>query len=311
MMRALLLCLCLLPALATAQEQQPRVVVLRSADLGAYGAVVAGFTSEARAEVEQLLLPNHPDDIAKVVTRVKASRPALVLAVGPAAANAASRGMGDIPVLFTMVPYYERYSLEGPNVAGIALTNDFSPELAALVAAVPTVKRVGVLHDPRYSGPQLEDLRQAAQQLGLTIVPLAAADAAAAKKTLAAATSRVDALLMVSDRTVGNAEVVRDLIEVSQQAGLPLVGLASTQVREGALLALSPSYLGLGQQAGRLSNRLIHERVDPSALAVARPEALELSINLAQARRLGSTSPVTEGLLTHAADKGLTVRVYP
>lgn len=310
MKRALLLWLSLLPMIALAQEQ-PRVVVLKSADLGAYNALVAGFSSEARAEIDQILLPRHPDEVAKVVAQVKARKPALVLAVGPSAANAASRGMGDIPVLFTMVPYFERYSLEGPNVVGIALTNDFSPELSALVAAIPGVKRVGVLHDPRYSLPQLEDIRLAAQQLELNIVPLAASDVAAAKKTLAGVSSKVDALLMVSDRTVGSAEVVRGLIEISRSEQIPLVALASTQVQEGALLSLSPSYLGLGQQAGRLANRLIHERVDPSALAVARPEALELSINLAQARSLGKRAPVTEGLLTHAADKGLTIRVFP
>ncbi|HLT29406.1 MAG TPA: ABC transporter substrate binding protein [Myxococcaceae bacterium] len=310
MKRVLQLWLCLLPMIAGAREL-PRVVVLKSADLGAYGALVAGFTSEARAEIDQILLPRHPDEIARVVERVKAGKPALVLAVGPSAANAASRGLGEIPVLFTMVPYYERYSLEGPNVVGIALTNDFSPELSALVAALPNVKRVGVLHDPRYSLPQLEDIRLAAQQLELNIVPLAAADAAAAKKALAGVTAKVDALLMVSDRTVGSAEVVRELIETSRTEQIPLVALASTQVQEGALLSLSPSYLGLGQQAGRLANRLIHERVDPSALAVARPEALELSINLAQARSLGKRAPVTEGLLTHAADKGLTIRVFP
>lgn len=310
MKRVLLLWFCLLPMIAGAQEL-PRVVVLKSADLGAYNALVAGFGSEARAEIDQILLPRHPDEVAKVVAGVKARKPALVLAVGPSAANAASRGMGDIPVLFTMVPYYERYSLEGPNVVGIALTNDFSPELSALVAALPGVKRVGVLHDPRYSLPQLEDIRLAAQQLELNVVPLAASDAAGAKKTLAAVDAKVDALLMVSDRTVGSAEVVRELIETSRTAQIPLVALASTQVQEGALLSLSPSYLGLGQQAGRLANRLIHERVDPSALAVARPEALELSINLAQARSLGKRAPVTEGLLTHAADKGLTIRVFP
>src|SRR5690606_14546112 len=99
--------------------------------------------------------------------------------------------------------------------------------------------------------------------------------------------------------------------ETSRTEQIPLVALASTQVQEGALLSLSPSYLGLGQQARRLANRLIHERVDASALAVARPAALELSITLAQARSLGKRAPVTEGLLTHAADKGLTIRVFP
>ena len=42
-----------------------------------------------------------------------------------------------MPVLFAMVPYFEKYGLEGPNITGIALTSDFTPELAALKAMAP------------------------------------------------------------------------------------------------------------------------------------------------------------------------------
>lgn len=310
MIRTLLLLLTLLPVAASAQSR-PRVVVFKSADLAAYAALVAGFSSEVRGEVEQHLLPRNPEDAAKLVARVKETAPTMVLAVGPAAANASAKGMGKIPVLFAMVPYYERYGLEGQNVVGIALTNDFTPELAALVAAFPNARRIGVLHDPRYSGPQLEVLGAAAKDRGLRVIPLPVDSGDAVDKALVGLTSRVDALIMVSDKTVGAAEVVRKLIQVSDESALPLVALSSTQVQEGALLSLSPSYLGLGQQAGRLANRIIHEKVDPSALAVARPEALDLSLNLTRARKLTTKEhPVTEGLLTHAAIKGLTLRVF-
>lgn len=310
MIRTLLLLITLLPLAASAQAR-PRVVVLKSADLAAYAALVAGFSSEVRADVEQHLLPRNPEDAAKLVARVKDSKPTMVLAVGPSAANAGVAGLGKIPLLFAMVPYYERYGLEGQNVVGIALTNDFTPEIAALTAAFPNARRVGVLHDPRYSGPQLEVLAAAAKERGVRIIPLPVDSGDGVDKALVGLTSRVDALVMVSDKTVGSSEVVRKLIQVADESSLPLVALGSTQVQEGALLALSPSYLGLGQQAGRLANRIIHEKVDPSALAVARPEALDLSLNLTRARRLTTKEhPVTEGLLTHAAMKGLTLRVY-
>lgn len=309
MSRAWVLLLALLPLWASAAGR-PRIVVLKSAELAAYASVIAGFTAEADAEIEQVLLPANPDAAAKLVARVKERAPALVLAVGPAAANAGRSGLGGIPLLFAMVPYYERYGLEGQTVTGIALTNDFTPELAALKAALPGVRRVGVVHDPRYSAAQLQQLQAAAQGRGLAVVPLPADGAEAVPKVLAASGGRVDALVMVSDRTVGSAQVVHALIRGATEARLPLVALSSTQVQEGALLSLAPSYLGLGQQAGRLANRLVHEKVDPGAVAVARPEALELSINLTTARALGQAGAVAEGLLSHAARQGLTLKVY-
>ena len=66
------------------------------------------------------------------------------------------------------------------------------------------------------------------------------------------------------------------------------MGLASAQVKQGALFALAPAPLAIGQQAGRIANRILVEKVDPGAMAVANPEGLELHVNLTTARRLGA-----------------------
>jgi putative ABC transport system substrate-binding protein len=302
------LLLWLLPLMAAGQGR-PRVVVVKSADLAAYAAVVAGFSAEVRGEVEEVLLPEDPEAAAKVLQASRGRKPALVLAVGPLAANAARGTFTDVPILFTMVPYYERYGLEGPNVTGISLTGDFSHELSALRALVPTVKRVGVLHDARYSQALMEAAQAAAQAQGMSVVSLEADSAQRAERVLSGAAQKVDTLLMVADKTVGSADVVRLLIRTSREAKLPLVGLSSSQVKEGALLSLSPSYLGIGQQAGRLANRVVHEKVDPGALAVARPEVLEMSLNLTTARQLGDSRVLTDGLLRYVAQQGFPLKV--
>ncbi len=78
------------------------------------------------------------------------------------------------------------------------------------------------------------------------------------------------------------------LLACCQEARLPSVAVASAQVKQGALLALAPSPLAIGQQAGRIANRVLVEKVDPGALAVAQPEGVELHVNLTTARRLGN-----------------------
>jgi putative ABC transport system substrate-binding protein len=287
-----------------------RVVVLKSSDLAAYAAVVAGFSAEVRGEVSEVLLSEHPDVAARQLEAVRAQAPALVLAVGPTAANAGRVGLTEVPLLFTMVPYYERYGLEGPRVTGIALTGDFTQELAALKALAPGTKKVGVLHDPRFSAATVRALQAAAETQKLKVVPLPADSEQQAERVLAGLGARVDALLLVADKTMGSAELVRRLIDFCAAERLPLVALSGSQVREGALLSLAPSYVGVGQQAGRLANRIVHEKVDPGALAVARPEVLELSINLTTARKLGDTGALAERLLHHAAQQGFSLKVY-
>ncbi|MCE9666301.1 ABC transporter substrate-binding protein [Myxococcus stipitatus] len=309
---ALALLATLAPAVAGAQGgSRPRVVAVKSANLAPYASVIAGFSAEARAEIQEVTLDESAGAAARVFKKLAAQKPALVLALGPLAANAARRSLGeDVPVLFAMVPYYEKYGLEGPNVTGISLTSDLGPELEAIQAMAPKAKRVGMVHDPRFSASTVALAQQAAAARGLAIHPLEVDSQGRVEKVLEGAAGRVDALLMVADKTVGTAAVVQALIAFSQSRRLPLVGLTPSQVKEGATLALSPSPLAIGLQAGRLANRIIHERVDPGALAVAQPEGLDLSVNLTTARKLGPSPESVLELLRFAAKRDFAVKVY-
>ena len=298
--------LCLL---ATAALARPRVMVLRSADLTAYTQVVAGFGAELKADVDEVTLDDDGAHQAAVLAKIAQSQPSLVLAVGPLAASLAKAKLTRVPVLFCMVPYYERYGLEGPNVTGISLTSDLSVELAALQNVFPEVRRVGVLHDPRYSADTLAQAEKAARKVNLSIVPLPAESADEVQRALSRARGKVNALLMIADKTVANAAVVKQEIAFGQAQRLPVIGFAESQVKAGATLAFSPSYLAIGQQAGRLANRIVLEKIDPGALVIAPPEVLELAINLASAHKLPAPSEVVEGLLNFASQRGFKVLV--
>lgn len=299
-----------LTALAAGEaSDRPRVVVVKSSSFAAYSSVVAGFGAEVRGAVEEVTLPDSASGVEKALEEVGAKKPALVLAIGPAAATAAKRQL-TVPVIFTMVPYFEKYDLEAANVTGIALTNDLRIELDALAAASRGAKRIGILHDPRYSKALVADARKIAEAQNQSIVPLALDNPGKVDKVLKASNEKVDAMLIIADKTVGNAAVVRRLIQFCADQKLPLVALSASQVKEGALFSLSPSYVGIGQQAGRLANRIVHEKIDPGALAVAQPEVLDMAVNLTTAKKLGGECDVGMALFRFAAGKGYPVRVF-
>lgn len=288
---------------------RPKIAVIKSAELRPYAQVVAGFSAEARAVVEEVTLEEGSDGAARVLKKVAGASPALVLAIGPAAAVGARRQFSDVPVVFVMVPYFQKYELEGPNSTGVALTSDLSLELSALKATLPRVKRVGVVEDPRYSARYVEEAAQAARARGLTLVPLEIDNPTKLDRALKDARGKVDAVVLVSDKTVGNAAVVERIIQWASEEKLPSVGLAPAQVKQGALMSLSPAPLTIGQQAGRITNRILHEKVDPGALAVASPEGVELHVNLSTARKLGPAEEFALEVVTFAARQGLAVKV--
>jgi putative ABC transport system substrate-binding protein len=301
----------LLASLAAADER-PRVLVLKSAELAAYSAVRAGFSAElSRAQVQEAVLPEGAEAAGKAVKQWAASAPALVLAVGPSAANAAKAGFGETPVLFCMVPYFEKYGLEGPHLTGISLTNDVGAELGLLAALAPSASRVGVVHDPRYSARVMEEASAAARKQKLVAVPLGLDGPGGLENLLEGLEGKVDALLLVADKTVASAEVVEGVIARTKELGLPLMGLSQAQVKGGALVALAPSPVGIGQQAGRLASRVLFERVDPGALQVAAPEQLELSVNLGTLRQVLKGAEASDRVLKLAASRGHTLKVFP
>jgi putative ABC transport system substrate-binding protein len=295
---------------AAVASARARVVVLRSADLAAYSQVVAGFGSELKADVEEATLDDDGTHQAAVLQKVVSEQPALVLAVGPLAATLARHALQDVPVLFCMVPYYERYGLEGPKTTGIALTSDLSVELSALQSVFPEVKRVGIVHDPRYSAAVVAQAQKVGQKAGVAVVPLPAEGAQEIERALSQARGKVNALLMIADKTVANAEVVRKEISFARAERLPVLGFADSQVKEGATLAFSPSYLAIGQQAGRLANRIINEKIDVGALAISPPEVLDLAVNLKSTQALAAPSEVIDGLLNFASTRGFPIRVF-
>ncbi|MBX7100767.1 MAG: ABC transporter substrate-binding protein [Myxococcaceae bacterium] len=308
MLRGSALALVLASAAALGADR-PKVVIVKSAELSPYAALAAGFSVEVRGQVEQLTLDESAEGAARTFKQVAERKPALVLAIGPAAAVGAHRALTDVPIIFAMVPYFEKYELEGPHITGIALTSDLSLELAAVKALLPEVKRVGVVEDPRFSQKLIDGASGLAAGQGLSLVPLEIDGPARLEKVLKGAKGKVDALVMISDRTVGNAAVVERLIAWSTEEKVPAIGLAPGQVKEGALLALAPAPTGLGLQAGRLANRILHEKVDPGALAVAPPEGVDLHCNLKTARALVDPRKFALDLVTFAASKGLAVKV--
>jgi len=130
------------------------------------------------------------------------------------------------------------------------------------------------------------------------------------EKVLERAANKVDALLMVADKTVANTAVVQALITFATMQKIPLVALTPSQVKEGATLSLAPSPTSIGQQAGRLVNRIIHEKVNPGTMAVAQPEGMDLGINLTTARKLGSSCDAAMEVLRYAAKRDFPVKVY-
>jgi putative ABC transport system substrate-binding protein len=308
-MRPILLSIALLLALpSTAQALEAAIV--KSADLSPYASAVAGFSAELKGTIAEFDLGNDAEGAEKVLERVKKAGPKLVLAIGPLAANAAKRYLSDVPIVFVMVPNHEKYGLDGENITGIALTRPDKVQLETLKALAPATRRVGVVFNPKYSKSVVDAATRAARETGLELVPARVDSPEDVASSVEALAGKVDALWMVADRAVATTVAVQALISFSLQHKVPLFALSDSQVRDGALVSLAPNFTTIGQQAARLANRILGEKLAAGSLPVAAPEGLDIAINLSTAKRIGVECDLALEIFKFAARQGYPIRVF-
>ncbi len=290
----------------------PVVVALKSDGLEVYDQALVGFGGQVGVvEIVPFDLGGDAKRADSVMEQARAKKPALVLALGPLAANAAKRAFTDVPVLFCMVPNYEKYGLDAHNVTGIALTRSLDEQLGSIKALLPEGKKIGVLYTPEYSQELVSQASKVAEGMGLKLVAEKLGkdrDVGEASTSLA---SKVDALWMIADRGAATLAASQALIRAAKNAHVPLFALSEGQVREGALLAFSATPQAMGAQAGKLASRIVFEKVNPGALQVASPSGLEAWLNDGTLHALSLDATFATRLLDHAAQKNLSVRVVP
>jgi len=240
------------------------VAVLTSSKLDAYQKVVSGVM-EIFPSAQVFNLPDDKVDQAAVIEQIRARTPSAVLAVGAPAASILKDSLKDTPLIYCMVSDPKRYNLSGDNITGVMLKIRTEDQLQTYKKTFPFITRLGLIYDPSESGVVVEEARRLAKNYGFLLVERAVyrpQDIAGAVKNIL---WEVDALWLVPGRTVANKESFQYLLESTIDRKIPLLVFSEGFVKSGAILALAPDYLGIGRQAGQLTQKVIQGQ-PPSAL---------------------------------------------
>jgi putative tryptophan/tyrosine transport system substrate-binding protein len=276
-LRALLALALLMGALPA---QAAGVLVVRSQDLPPYVAVDQAFTASIGQSVSRVTLGGAPDALARAL----AERPTLVLALGQEAARSVAALKPAVPVIGALVPFPAK--VEG-RLLNVSMFPAPARQVAMLRATVPSVKRVGLVYIPANSRTVADAYSRAASGVGLQPIRHEVAglrDFASAVRSLV---GRVDALWLVPDPSLINAETFKFLVQTSFESKLPLVAYSQAMVKAGALLAVEAEYADMGRRAGSTGRKLLggDEKATPEA-----PDGA-LYVNRRSAGLLGVTLP--------------------
>lgn len=245
---------------------------------------------------------------AQIIARSLAeSRPDLILAIATPTAQAMAQATSTIPILITAVTdpeaagLVERNERPGTNVTGTSDLNPVDRQLALVREIAPAARRVGVLYNAGEANSvvQVAWARDVAEELGLTLVEATVASSSEVFQAAQSLMGRVDAIYVPTDNTVVSA--LESVIQVAEQAKLPLVVGEPDSVARGGLITVGIDYYQLGRQTAEIADRIL-KGADPAEIPIEYQANPRLVVNPGAAARMGVTLP--QELLAQAEQVG-------
>ncbi|HEY7654474.1 MAG TPA: ABC transporter substrate-binding protein [Methylomirabilota bacterium] len=258
----------------------------------------SGFVEGTNLRIEFRVRAGRTEDISGLAGELVALGMDAIVAIGPAAVQAAAGATKTIPVVAVDLEsdpvaagFATSLGRPGRNVTGVFL--DF-PELSGkwielLRAMVPKLSRIAVIWDPSTPPNLLRGAEVAARTLRVEVFPLearAAEDFAAVFRS--AAEKRAGAAMVLSSPVFYSARP--QIVDAAAKHRIPTIMPFPEFADHGGLMAYGPNVPGMFRQAGDVMVKVLRG-TRPGEIPIALPARFELVVNRKTAATLGLTVP--------------------
>jgi putative ABC transport system substrate-binding protein len=251
------------------------------------------------------------DQMAGVAAELARREPDVIVAYSAAAALAARRATGTIPIVFVLVAdpigdgLVASLAHPGGNLTGLTtMSRELGGKrLQLLREAIPNLARVALLYDPDDPGASggIPEHQAAAKVLGLALQLFEVRSSGEIERAFAAIKQwRAQALAVPPGPFTGANQTQID--ELALKARLPTMYASRLSAERGGLMAYGPDFHDLARRAAAFVDKILRG-TKPADLPVEQPGKFELVINLRTAKVLGVTIPPSVQLLADVVIK--------
>lgn len=283
---------CLVLALTLARvpaADAAEVLVVKSKDFALYDKAVAGFQLIYKGSISTLVMKGDLSDPGKLADAVRKEKPKAILAVGLRAAKALKAEISDIPIVFCMAMHPVQNKLKSDNSTGVDLEPKAKDQLLAFKSAIPGLKRVGIIYDPKRTGRFVNGAKKAATEAGLVLVAKPVEERKDVPGALNEITSSAQALWLIRDATVLTREFFNHTLIVQFEKKLPLLAYSEQFVRKGSVCSFAATYPSQGKKAAEIV-RAVLSGTNIGDIPIQAPEGT-LTLNLNSAQKAGVKIP--------------------
>ena len=215
----------------------------------------------------------------------------LIYAIATSTAQSAAQATNKLPVVFSAITDPEAAGLIKENVTGISDRVNVKQQLELLLKLDSKIKKVGVIYNSseQNSKVQVDDLKKAASELGITIVEKSVTQVSEIPQASEALVKSSDALYLPTDNLV--ASVVNLITEKAIAAKKIAFGAESAHVKGGALITQGIDYYEMGKEAGKIAVEILKNGKKPSDISFKKMDLNDIVINNKTLAAIGISLP--------------------
>ena len=215
----------------------------------------------------------------------------LIYAIATSTAQSAAQATNKLPVVFSAITDPEAAGLIKENVTGISDRVNVKQQLELLLKLDSKIKKVGVIYNSseQNSKVQVDDLKKAASELGITIVEKSVTQVSEIPQASETLVKSSDALYLPTDNLV--ASVVNLITEKAIAAKKIAFGAESAHVKGGALITQGIDYYEMGKEAGKIAVEILKNGKKPSEISFKKMNLNDIVINNKTLAAIGINLP--------------------
>ena len=215
----------------------------------------------------------------------------LIYAIATSTAQSAAQATNKLPVVFSAITDPEAAGLIKENVTGISDRVNVKQQLELLLKLDSKIKKVGVIYNSseQNSKVQVDDLKKASSELGITIVEKSVTQISEIPQASEALVRESDALYLPTDNLV--ASVVNLITEKATAAKKVAFGAEAAHVKGGALITQGIDYYEMGKEAGKIAVEILKNGKKPSEIKFKKMDLNDIVINNKTLAAIGINLP--------------------
>ncbi len=259
---------------------------------------VQGFTNGETIVLDQTNANGEFANAQALARKIAEANPSVVFAISTPSSQTVKQAIegSEVPMVFGAVtdPVGAGLvdALDSPT-SQITGTTDRWPvrdQMELLRTLVPSAKKIGMLHNPAEANSKssMELSRDAASDVGFTVVEVAVSSSAEVPAAARSLIGRVDAIYIPADNTVISA--IASVVSVADENQIPLMPGDTSNIEIGGFGTIGHSYYAVGQRSGAQAASILKGE-SPRNIPIGSSTVYEYYFNTKSAKKQGVLIP--------------------